>query len=336
MRPYKRWLGSFSTLLSPGLLSRTSGIRTLLPYHHVVSDQYLSHIKGLYNYKDTRRFTEDLDWLLSHYQPLHPDELANSFLENRPLPPKTFLLSFDDGFREVHDVIAPILLRKGVPALFFINPAFIDNKELFYRCKLSLLLEKAAEPAVFDALSKYFSLNKPSVPLLRKAVLAIQYPNRLRADELGSLADIDFDDFLQSQQPFLTTEQVQNLSNQGFIFGGHSIDHPAYRYIDQEEQFRQTIDSVNFAHSFNPSSHRFFAFPHEDVPVSQAFFDWVKAEEQPIFLFGLQNGRREDANRLWHRFNAEDPTQGLPAQAGTVQLYNSLLRLAGHRAIHRK
>ena len=37
-------------------------------------------------------------------------------------------LTFDDGFRELHDVVAPILLRKGIPATFFVNSAFIDNK----------------------------------------------------------------------------------------------------------------------------------------------------------------------------------------------------------------
>ena len=58
------------------------------------------------------------------------------------LPPNSFLLTFDDGFREIYDIIAPILLDKGIPATFFISSGFLDNRELCYQHKASLLVEK--------------------------------------------------------------------------------------------------------------------------------------------------------------------------------------------------
>jgi len=149
---------STATVFPIAWLNRVSSIEVLLPYHHVVSDEYLPHIKGLYNYKNEQQFKDDLDWLLRYRTPVHPDELLYSMVEKKPFPVNTFLLTFDDGFREVFELIAPILLKKGVPAIFFINPSFIDNKELFYRCKLSLVVEKIKDERNKKLLSKVADL----------------------------------------------------------------------------------------------------------------------------------------------------------------------------------
>src|SRR4030081_1498703 len=154
MSIFKNVFLSTTTVFPISWLNRFSSIEVLLPYHHVVSDDYLPHIKGLYNYKNERQFIDDLDWLLRYRSPVHPDELLHCMIEKKPFPNNSFLLTFDDGFREVYESIAPILLKKGVPAIFFINPSFINNNELFYRCKLSLVIEKIKEEKNKKLLSK--------------------------------------------------------------------------------------------------------------------------------------------------------------------------------------
>lgn len=298
------------------LLVRASGLELALPYQHTVSDEYLPHIRGLYAYKNTRQFTRDLDWLLQHFAPVHPHEIGRR---------KGFLLTFDDGFREVHDVIAPILLRKGVPALFFINPAFIGNRELFYRCKLSLVIEKMREdPVTLQAVARHLQVSDVQFSVVRRALLDIQYPQRQRVDELEALSGLNFSEYLRQHQPFLTEEQVESLRAQGFVFGGHSWDHPNYRYLESGERLSQTLDSIAFAAGNEP--HRYFAFPHEDAPVPQSFFGEMKQRSPQVLLFGTQNQRREDHNRILHRFNAEDPAHTVQTQLRTALLYRWLTR----------
>ena len=53
-----------------------------------------------------------------------------------------FHLAFNDGWREFHGFIAPVLLDKGIPATCFLNSALIDNKELFYRFRSNLSIER--------------------------------------------------------------------------------------------------------------------------------------------------------------------------------------------------
>jgi peptidoglycan/xylan/chitin deacetylase (PgdA/CDA1 family) len=88
--------------------------------------------------KTVAEFQKDLDYLLKHFEPIDVETLYH-FHINKITPEKpVFHLTFDDGLKEIYEIVAPILLKKGVPATFFINSGFVDNKTLFYRHQHSL------------------------------------------------------------------------------------------------------------------------------------------------------------------------------------------------------
>ena len=114
--------------------------QVVFPFYHAVSDVPLQHLAHLYPIRTRKAFERDLDFLLSHFEPVsmkevlaHPEEKRGGRLR--------MVLSFDDGLAQCHEVVLPILQKKGVPAVFFLNNDFIDNRGLFYRYKVSLLLE---------------------------------------------------------------------------------------------------------------------------------------------------------------------------------------------------
>lgn len=329
-------LFSVGSVLPLNRLFKASHVNILLPYHHTVSNNYLPHIKGLYNYKNTNQFEKDIDWLLLNFNAVHPYQVSEFILQDKPLPKKSFLLSFDDGFREVHDVIAPMLYKKGVPALFFINPAFIDNKELFYRCKLSLVIEKIkSDKNLLSKLSHHLQMQSKDWTTVRNKILQIHYPEKDKADELGRVAEIDFQNFLETQQPFLTTTQIASLIKQGFVFGGHSMDHPHYKFLNDGEQFSQTIDSINYTNNFQQRGFEYFAFPHQDNVVKQNVIDKIKFNQKNLLMFGLQNSKEENHNGILHRFNAEDPTQNFAALTKGILFFNSMLHQIKKRKVVR-
>ncbi len=123
-------------------LKKRSPIGVIAPFYHLVSDKPVPHIDKLYPYQDSRQFEADLDQLLRHFQPLGLDDIIRQQQTGRPFEKKGFLISFDDGLRQVYETAAPILLRKGVPAALFLNPSFVDNKDLFYNFKKGLILDR--------------------------------------------------------------------------------------------------------------------------------------------------------------------------------------------------
>src|SRR5437867_10531071 len=90
-------------------------------YYHCVSDAPLKHLKYLYKYKNVAQFNHDLEVFAKAFEPLTIDDFlkfSESGARHRKQP---ILITFDDGLREVRDVVAPLLLRKGIPATFFVT-----------------------------------------------------------------------------------------------------------------------------------------------------------------------------------------------------------------------
>jgi peptidoglycan/xylan/chitin deacetylase (PgdA/CDA1 family) len=222
------------------ILQNITKQKIILPFYHAVAEKPLPHIKHLYRMKTVAEFQKDLDFLLKFYEPMDVETLYH-FHVNKIVPKKTvFHLTFDDGLKEMYEIVAPILLKKGVPATFFVNSGFVDNKALFYRHQHSL---------------------------------------QARAD-----------DFLKNEKPYLTTDQIQTLSKQGFTIGAHSVDHPYYNKISLDEQLRQTRESLDFVASIVHQKLRLFAFPFTDFNVPKDFFEEIKPDVDLCFgTAGLKN-----------------------------------------------
>lgn len=298
------------SVLPMSLIKSVNSAGTLLPYHHTVSNDFLPHIKHLYNYKNEKQFTNDIDFLLKHYNPISTDDFKKCIIENSVLPQKSFLLSFDDGLKEIYEIIAPILLQKGVPAYFFINPSFINNKELFYRYKVSLLINeilKNKEQVYFlNIFYDTLGIKNKNFYEIIKLLKNIDNNNAYLLEIIAGKIGFSFNDFLLSKQPFLTEEQLKLLHIKGFTLGGHSMDHPHYHNLSLSEQVEQTIASCKYVNEILGVNNCSFSFPHSDEGISQEFFNIMKDYNIPLY-FGTQNQKMEIKNRMLHRFNAERP-----------------------------
>jgi len=325
-------------MLPLSILKKISPIKILYPYHHVVSDERLPHIANLYSYKNIRDFTRDLDCLLKYYKPIQPEILAEIVRADKPITDNTFLMTFDDGFREVADIIAPILYQKGVPSIFFINPAFINNNKLFYRCKISLLLEKIRNDHNLqkEVARKVGMMGISSIESLSTVLLQFTHNNTELLDTISNYAEVDEEHFLKTHMPYLTEEQVLSLSKQGFSFGGHSWDHPYYKLLTGEEHIEQTLNSCKYVKSLLNQSHSFFSFPHEDAPVQQSFFEIINSQTDIDLFFGTQNQKVELRNRVLHRFNAERPWLNMKQLINGVLIYSASANVMNQNTIVRR
>jgi peptidoglycan/xylan/chitin deacetylase (PgdA/CDA1 family) len=104
------------------LLRSRSGVRVLM-YHKIVTQNpdFLS--------VTTAQFEAQLMYLKNqNYQFITAQNLLDFYLDNKPLPSKPLLLTFDDGYVNNLELAYPILKKHGVKATIFI-PTFFVGKE---------------------------------------------------------------------------------------------------------------------------------------------------------------------------------------------------------------
>ncbi len=328
-----------AALPTPWLI-RLSGQRLIVPVYHLIADEAPSHVQHLYPIKNVQDFIRDLDFLLKHYEPIDFFTLKELARSGQAPAKNAFILTFDDGLREFHEVIAPILREKGIPAICFLNSDFVDNRGLFYRYKASLLLDAFAKDAalgrqdgVVDWLQRHA---QGSSNRLRDTLLSVSYQNRAVLDELAGLIHCDFNQYLREQRPYLDSSQIAALKAQGFYFGAHSCDHPEYRFLSLNEQLRQTRDSVAAVCRQFDLPYRAFAFPFTDYQVSDVFFSKVLEEEQIVEVsFGCAGLKQEAFPGHLQRIPLEMASLGAKAIINTEYLYFLIKAPLGKNVIER-
>lgn len=283
-----------SNLLPSAILNHSHKI--LLPTYHLVNDNTPLHVKHLYKPRTKREFINDLDYILKYYHPINLPDLITNIYEKEPLQKNYFHLSFDDGFRECLDIIAPILKEKGIPATFFINPSFIDNKDLMHRNKISIILHdiktnNKKKEKITTYLEKNFEIRTDAESFLK----GIKFPQRNTIEKIANHLEIDFKEYLRYHKPYLSQDQLKILASEGFSIGAHSMNHPEYFNIDFEEQIQQTKESIEFVKNLFHLPYKTFAFPFTDIEVSKKFFDEVLNGERPIadVTFGVAGIKKD-------------------------------------------
>lgn len=281
------------------------------PCYHIVTDGCPAHVRHLYQWRDIQSFKSDLDYLLQHFKPISLEDIHTYIATGRPVPDGSVFLSFDDGFREMSEVVAPLCQQKGIPATFFLTTGFLDNRVLGYRHKASLLIDlcgqrgPAAIQAATDKLTGALGLPKGNANELRQILLSVSYGQRQVLDECATLLEVDFKDYLRTAQPYLTRDQVRDLLRNGFSIGGHSVDHPRYADLALDEQLNQTRACMDDLQQQFRVSVKAFAFPFVSDGVSEQFYEELFANQIADLAFCIGQMPKKDSQKAVQRFGVE-------------------------------
>ncbi|HRX13286.1 MAG TPA: polysaccharide deacetylase family protein, partial [Draconibacterium sp.] len=286
-------------------LGRLIPIRTLLkvkipvfqPFYHVVSNENLPHIVN-YNYRNTVQFEKELDFYLKYFKPVSLSELMTGKYFSKNI----FHLSFDDGLKECAEIIAPILLKKGIPATFFVNPGFVDNQQLFHKYKASLILGQLKKVPHSEAEKILKDQNLQGEQILKATIL-----QEVFLDEVAELTGINFENFLAETKPYLSTEQLLKLKEQGFSIGAHSYSHPEFWKISEDGQMNEIKKSMHWlVEKINPEI-KAFSFPFTDSGVSQKVMKALNDENICDISFGTAGIKYDEYDSHLQRYPVEMP-----------------------------
>lgn len=309
--------------------------QSIFPYYHIVKDSKVAHIEHLYEYKNIQQFSNDLEILTSHYKSLNPKDL----LENKKAN-NTFLLTFDDGLEEIYSVIFPILKEKNISAIFFINPNFVDNKVGLYKHYISFIithLEKSDfESTTLKKIGDILNFTSDSSADFKKKIINIKYANRKKVDEVLAFLNIDIETYLKTEKPYISKDQIQEMMDAGFYFGGHTMNHPPLHQLSHQEQKKEIIESIEWLKQNFDINYSLFAFPFSDKLISKKLIQELFDYDKNLILFGNSGLKNDIDNRIIQRFSLENPHKNTEKQIVTENLYKSFNKLIGKYNIKRK
>jgi len=191
------------------------------------------------------KFEAALKFLTTYYEPVRlEDVLINP--DGKRLPARAVLVTFDDAYASFADVAAPLCQKFGVPAVFFVNAAFLDNQRLapdnlvcYVANVLGMETIKSAARAVRGAdspelhhLSDVFGRFLPSLMLVEREAFL---------EALRSSGGINERCLAKEAGLYLTGEQLRGLASVDFEIGNHTYSHVHCRSLRRED-FGQEID----------------------------------------------------------------------------------------------
>jgi len=278
----------------------------LVPVYHCVSDQALPHIKNIINYKNTKDFESDLDYISRNFDFADWDFFKDNY--NKPKKKTLALLTFDDGLIQFKDDVMPILLRKGIYAINFINPAFVDNSDMMFRSKISLLVEKINDEKsiIPKQAMDLFEVKTNSKSELISKIISLTYKSNNRIIELSKLMNLDFGDYIRNNKIYLDKNDLNIVQQKGFGIASHSWDHPNFTELTLEEQSNNIQKSFKYIKE-NGFSDESFAFPFTDFGIKQKFFEEIFANNKNLKLtFGTAGIKLDSCERNLQRIPMEN------------------------------
>lgn len=148
-------------------------------------------------------------------------------------------------------------------------------------------------------------------------------------DELASKLGINFDEYLETKQPYLESKQIKELIQEGFTFGAHSTDHTEFRYIDEEEQLQNTKTSTeDIVQKFNPG-YKVFSFPFTDFGISRSFYKKIKEQNIASMTFGCAGIKRDFAPISQQRIPIEKYKESCKTALKKEYMYYLFLKATG-------
>jgi peptidoglycan/xylan/chitin deacetylase (PgdA/CDA1 family) len=294
------------------LLSKIVRPKLVAPFYHIISSTTPLHLKGLYNVVEPQQFISDLDFLLKNYIPITYQDIPSILKGEKSYSKPAFFLSFDDGFSEIESVVTPILIKKGVPATFFVTPNFVGSNDMLYRLKINLVSQTIKEELRFQVFKKYIFEEKGVIIKNYKCAVEflfnLNYNESVFIEQIANVVGLNFPEYLKTNKPYLDLNSLLDLESKGFTIGAHSLNHPLFSDLTEGEQIKEVRDSVEWIRKNIPNQPKLFAFPFTDYGISSNLFKYFFTENPNLVdvFFGTAGYKPTNSNRFLHRIPMEN------------------------------
>ena len=189
-------------------------------------------------------FKTQIRYLKNNTNVLTLRELSERLQRKEALLPNSVTVTFDDSFRNIHDVALPVLKKYQVPATFFISTGFIGANRLFWVDMVEHFINKTRhdyiEIMIFGKM-KGFSLATSSEKItavieIKKALKQMGPDKRNKIlSSLQECTDVPDNSDPAPNYANLSWEDVRNLDTPpSYEVGSHTVNHEVLSTLEEE------------------------------------------------------------------------------------------------------
>jgi len=217
-------------------------------------------------------FYEQIGFLKKNCCLLKIEEFSDFLLSGKKLPPKSVVITFDDGYLDNYHEALPILESHSCQALFYITTGQIDTrKELWWDELERILLSHNILPreiAIQISGKTYsFPTNNSTErknaydafhPLLKFAPVSVRDKTIAELQQWAGLSDTG-----RSTHRLLTSAELVRMNeSSAAVLGAHTVNHPALSVLIYEDQLAEIDLSRKFLENVLKQKIEHFSYPY--------------------------------------------------------------------------
>jgi len=190
-------------------------------------------------------FVSVMRQLKENGHPIDMETIVECQLAGIPLPPRSFAITFDDGFENNYSVAAPALAELNIPATFYLTTSFVGTSRCSWIDRIEAVVERHCNASLHVPWrNSPVSYESPTeaIKLLEEIRSRVKQDSSLNpeqvADELaGQLMGNGMAPFDTALDGKLSWEQVLAMqADPLFCIGGHSHTHAILGFLDRDGQ----------------------------------------------------------------------------------------------------
>ncbi|WP_404868044.1 polysaccharide deacetylase family protein [Kitasatospora griseola] len=220
--------------LQPAFRARAARRLAVLAYHGI---------------DDPAAFRAQMEHLARTAHPVGPDQVAHAAEHHRPLPPRSVLVTFDDGDPTVLTHALPILARLRIPAAAYVITDLIDTDHPYWWTEAAQLIRRGGHTGALRGL--------PSAAAVHRLKTL---PD---GERLHALAELRATAGRQApRQRQLTAAELRTLTDGGLTVGNHTASHPCLDRCDDDHLDAQLVEAHDRLTTWLGRPPTTFAYPN--------------------------------------------------------------------------
>lgn len=177
-------------------------------------------------------------------------------------------VTFDDGYRDNHDIAFPILKSHGLPATFFVCTGFLDQGGVPWWDELAWMIQRAPEDVLpafrgFPTMSLKHAGRLRAIRSLNHAYDVMSDANRGGfLDELADVTQTGRCPAEEGEHLWMTWDMAREMHRHGMTIGGHTLHHMELSRLSKTEQLEEIKGSCGRIEAELGAPVTIFSYPY--------------------------------------------------------------------------